>query len=132
MKRFLSVFLVATLLFTTLVANSGVSAVDHIVGSYRDNKNSYNPSVARNSFDAFGNGSVNAYSNFGYAGEYHDTETGFIYLRGRYYNPATGRFISEDPYWNVQNMIYGNASKDTVEPPKPNFGAIKQSTNLYA
>ena len=30
-------------------------------------------------------------------GEYHDDETGFIYLRNRYYDPKTGRFISEDP-----------------------------------
>ena len=33
----------------------------------------------------------------GYTGEYHDAETGFIYLRARYYNPAIGRFINEDP-----------------------------------
>ena len=30
-------------------------------------------------------------------GEYFDAETGFIYLRARYMNPETGRFISEDP-----------------------------------
>ena len=33
----------------------------------------------------------------GYNGEYHDAETGFIYLRARYYDPETGRFICEDP-----------------------------------
>ncbi len=34
-----------------------------------------------------------------YAGEYLDNETGLYYLRARYYNPYTGRFISEDSYW---------------------------------
>lgn len=32
-----------------------------------------------------------------YAGEYQDSETGLIYLRNRYYDPAIGRFITEDP-----------------------------------
>ena len=50
-------------------------------------------------YDAFGNQltSTNADNPFRYCGEYYDTETGFIYLRNRYYNPSTGRFISEDP-----------------------------------
>ena len=34
---------------------------------------------------------------FGYCGEYTDAETGNIYLRARYYDPGTGRFVSEDP-----------------------------------
>ena len=35
---------------------------------------------------------------FRYCGEYFDKETGTIYLRARYYNPGTGRFISRDSY----------------------------------
>lgn len=31
-----------------------------------------------------------------YAGEYYDNETGLYYLRARYYDPQTGRFISYD------------------------------------
>ena len=34
-----------------------------------------------------------------YAGEFMDTETGMYYLRARYYDPYTGRFVSEDSYW---------------------------------
>ena len=34
---------------------------------------------------------------FGYCGEYTDDETGFVYLRNRYYDPEVGRFITEDP-----------------------------------
>ncbi|HEX9061530.1 MAG TPA: RHS repeat-associated core domain-containing protein, partial [Clostridia bacterium] len=50
-------------------------------------------------YDEFGNekgiepGDVNP---FRYCGEYFDKETGTIYLRARYYNPANGRFVSED------------------------------------
>jgi len=52
---------------------------------------------AEKEFDAFGNGGSTGYSAMGYAGQYHDYETGFIYLRARYYSPAVGRFINEDP-----------------------------------
>ena len=44
----------------------------------------------------------NIYENdtnaFRYCGEYYDKETATIYLRARYYNPNTGRFISRDSY----------------------------------
>jgi hypothetical protein len=30
------------------------------------------------------------------------------YLRARYYEPGTGRFLSEDTHWNTGNMIYGD------------------------
>ena len=35
---------------------------------------------------------------FRYCGEYYDAEMGTIYLRARYYNPSTGRFISRDSF----------------------------------
>jgi RHS repeat-associated protein len=34
---------------------------------------------------------------FRYCGEYYDDETDLIYLRNRYYDNTTGRFITEDP-----------------------------------
>jgi len=40
---------------------------------------------------------------FRYCGEYFDKETSTIYLRARYYNPAIGRFITEDSYWGKAN-----------------------------
>lgn len=51
-------------------------------------------------FDAFGNEVTqndNDTNPFRYCGEYYDAETGFIYLWNRYYDTATGRFITEDP-----------------------------------
>ena len=38
-----------------------------------------------------------------YSGEYYDLESGLIYLRNRYYDPNTGRFISEDPIQDGMN-----------------------------
>jgi RHS repeat-associated protein len=51
-------------------------------------------------FDSFGkqiasNGSLT--NPFQYTAREFDTETGLCYYRARYYDPATGRFISEDP-----------------------------------
>ncbi|MBP8641217.1 MAG: hypothetical protein KBI01_10045 [Oscillospiraceae bacterium] len=42
---------------------------------------------------------VTYYDNpFRYCGEYLDLETNNYYLRARYYDPTTGRFLSEDTY----------------------------------
>ena len=35
--------------------------------------------------------------DFGFTGEQYDAETGLQYLRARYYDPATGVFLSQDP-----------------------------------
>ena len=51
-----------------------------------------------------------------------------IYLRARYYDSENGRFISEDPHWNVDNMIYG---EDNNSNSMPDIVSIIQSTNLY-
>ena len=40
---------------------------------------------------------------FRYCGEYFDEETGFVYLRARYYSPDIGRFVSEDPIKDGNN-----------------------------
>jgi len=72
-------------------------------------------------YDAFGNqlnGDETNTNPFRFAGEYYDWETGFIYLRARFFNPAIGRFISEDPHWNIHNM-------------QSSVAAILQSSNLY-
>jgi RHS repeat-associated protein len=37
-------------------------------------------------------------SPWGYTGESHDIEAGLVYLRARYYEPGTGRFIQQDTY----------------------------------
>jgi RHS repeat-associated protein len=51
-------------------------------------------------YDAFGN-KINSTgatpNNYLYRGEQYDSDLGLYYLRARYYNPATGRFLSRDP-----------------------------------
>ena len=51
-------------------------------------------------YDAFGN-EVNhtgtTPNNYLYRGEQYDPDLGLYYLRARYYNPLTGRFMSRDP-----------------------------------
>ena len=44
-----------------------------------------------------------SHGHYGYTGQEYDAETGLLYLRARYYDPAIGRFISADPYWGRLN-----------------------------
>ena len=81
-----------------------------------------------------------------YCGEYFDLSSGTYYLRARYYQPTTGRFLSEDTHWNPRNMIYGDNPAKWNERSggtqdylglnaytyKPNIKAIMQAGNLYA
>jgi RHS repeat-associated protein len=51
-------------------------------------------------YDAFGNAwtvSGATPNNYLYRGEQYDPDLGLYYLRARYYNPLTGRFMSTDP-----------------------------------
>ncbi len=43
-----------------------------------------------------------------YRGYYYDTETGFYYLKSRYYDPEVGRFINADGYVSTGQGILGN------------------------
>ncbi len=57
------------------------------------------------------------YNPFGYTGEYTDAESGFIYLRARYYDPSTQQFLTVDPAlaWTEQAYAYvaGSPTKAT-------------------
>lgn len=41
-----------------------------------------------------------------FAGQYRDAETGLIYLRARYYDPATAQFLSRDPFVATTRQPY--------------------------
>ena len=45
-----------------------------------------------------------------YAGEYHDAQTGFYYLRARYYDPATQQFLTRDPLVAATEQAYNYAN----------------------
>ncbi|MDJ1420343.1 MAG: RHS repeat-associated core domain-containing protein [Candidatus Methanoperedens sp.] len=84
------------------------------LGSIRSLSDSKESIKAIYSYDAFGQiqkkmGYVD--NDFLFTGEQMDTETGLIYLRARYYDPAIGRFITKDPF--------------------PTIGIITQNINRY-
>ena len=85
-------------------------------------------------YDAYGNITEDigiGDAPFGYCGEYTDSESGFVYLRNRYYDTSTSSFITEDKHCNVSNMIYGDKEYKNDETKYPDYLAIMQSGNLY-
>ena len=70
------------------------------LGSVRGTVSTSGALTGTASYDAWGNpatsGGLTASTPFGYAGGYTDPD-GLIYLLNRYYDPATGAFISVDP-----------------------------------
>ena len=48
----------------------------------------------------------------GYNSQYHDPETGYIYLRARHYDPTTSQFTTVDPLLPLTEEPYGYAGGD--------------------
>jgi RHS repeat-associated protein len=73
---------------------------DHL-GSVRGLMNNSNSLIDALTYDAYGNlTSETSPSNgdrYAYTGRERDVETGLQYNRARYYDPSTGRWISQDP-----------------------------------
>jgi len=69
-------------------------------GSVRQLTNSAGVVTDEYEYDAYGNSftkSGTTPNNYLYRGEQYDSDLGLYYLRARYYNPNTGRFLSRDP-----------------------------------
>ena len=68
-------------------------------------------------YDSFGNCQVDASStitnNLQGPGKYHDAETGLYYNLNRYYDPATGRYLTTDPIEDGLNL-YAHCFNDPV------------------
>ena len=84
-------------------------------------------------YDAFGNltentGSEATNNPFRYNGQYHDDETGLLYLRNRYYDPTIGRFTQEDPAKDGTNW-YVYCANDPVNYIDPSGLIITCSTD---
>ena len=92
------------------------------LGSTRVLTNATGGVVGTFTYDAYGKptGSTGtAVTPFGWAGEYRDAETGFQYLRARYYDPATAQFLTRDPLEPITGTPYayaGNSPLNFTDP----------------
>lgn len=100
------------------------------LGSTTALTNQSGSTVASYDYDAYGNpvGVPPAVENpFGFAGQYTDAATGLQYLRARYYDPATGQFLTRDPLETDTRQPYayaGNSPTNYVDPTGEDFLGI--------
>jgi RHS repeat-associated protein len=65
--------------------------------------------VGTYAFDPYGKqtASTGSVTNpFGFAGEYTDAESGLLYMRARYYDPATAQWLTRDPLTAITHAPY--------------------------
>ncbi|WP_329138164.1 DUF6531 domain-containing protein [Streptomyces sp. NBC_01476] len=70
-----------------------------------------------------------------YAGQYTDAETGFEYLRARYYDPATAQFLTVDPEVESTLSAYGYAADNPLNAADPTgmslWGSFKKAVHKH-
>ena len=92
------------------------------LGSVRLSTNATNgDQYAKVTYDAYGTTDTASGTQplLGYAGQYSDTETGYQYLRARYYDPTTSQFLTVDPLVASTGEPYAYVSgnpMNTVDP----------------
>jgi RHS repeat-associated protein len=86
--------------------------------------------VDNRTYDSFGNlinQSGSTKTPLGFQGKYYDAESGLNYFYHRYYNPAIGRFTSEDPIGLLGGLnmyeVMGNDAINSIDP----FGLVTGS-----
>jgi RHS repeat-associated protein len=67
----------------------------------------------------------------GYASEYTDAESGLQYLRARYYDPATGQFLTRDPLEDQTGQPYAYADGDPVNNVDPSGNVSISSAGMF-
>src|SRR5258708_39833614 len=85
-------------------------------------------------YDSFGKvtaSSGTATNPFRYTGRDYDSETGLYYYRARYYDPNTGRFLSEDPLgfeasFNFYPYVF-NDPHDWIDPSGKQTNSVDSS-----
>jgi RHS repeat-associated protein len=87
------------------------------LGSVRGTVNAVGSLTQSTSYDAWGNpqtsGGLSGLTPFGYAGDYTDP-TGLNYNIRRYYDPATGQFVSVDPLVDRTEAPYAYVAGNPV------------------
>ena len=80
------------------------------------------------SYDAFGK--LVSWNPWGpstplrYTGQYQDNETGYIYLRNRYYDPTTAQFTSRDPINAITRSSYAYVNNSPLNGSDPSGLAV--------
>ena len=54
-----------------------------------------------------------------YAGQYTDAESGLVYMRARYYDPATAQFLTVDPLVNITLTPYSYVDDSPLDSSDP-------------
>lgn len=86
------------------------------LGSTRSLTNASGGVVGAAAYDPYGKltTSTGMTTAFGYAGQYTDPETGFVYLRNRFYEPATAQFLTIDPAVALTREPYAYVQNDPL------------------
>jgi RHS repeat-associated protein len=112
---------------TYLVADS--------LGSIRGAVSSSGSLTCTTSYDAWGNpetpGGLTITTPFGYAGGYTDFD-GLLYLINRYYEPATGQFLSVDPMLINTQQPYAYADGNPVNLADPNGESVFSNYYIFS
>ena len=92
------------------------------------------------SYDAFGNllkSTGRTENNYRYCGEQFDSTTGLYYLRARYMDTSTGRFISQDSYAGsaydpdtLHKYLYANANPVSNSDPSGYFTLTDMNASM--
>jgi RHS repeat-associated protein len=92
------------------------------LGSTTSLTNSSGATVQSYTYDAYGqltSATPTIANPFRYAGQYTDDQSGFQDLRARYYDPATGQFLSRDPLEEATLQPYAYADDNPTNATDP-------------
>jgi RHS repeat-associated protein len=92
-----------------------------LVGSVRTVTDGDGGVVCDSDYDPYGRATSTGcapVTRFGYAGQWTDP-TGLVYLRARYYDPATAQFLSVDPLVDTTGDPYGYAGGNPLQNTDP-------------
>jgi RHS repeat-associated protein len=107
---------------TTDTAASSTFLVSDVQGSVRLQLSDSGALLGTVTYDANGNPSVTTgvlTTPVGYDGQWTDPDTSLVYLRARWYDPATAQFVSVDPLVARTLQAYGFADENPL-----NFGDL--------
>jgi RHS repeat-associated protein len=98
----------------------------------------FGDSTSISSYDAYGNVSYTGSNNpYLYRGEQFEQQTQLQYLRARYYDPSTGRFLGIDPFEGNLNSpisrhryLYGNANPISYSDPSGEFSIAEVTATV--